>query len=146
MYTPTENTETVQEVAVSTAIGFQPETREQRIQLQALSKELFGSSSKYRKLYTEKALVTHTETQVRKHDDGSETAAKLQVPTLLNGVRQYKMTYRNTEQVLQLLLDAKIKLDNYRAELKKHQEDATAKKAAEETAAKLQEELSGSAH
>lgn len=146
MYIPTENTEVVQETTVSTNINWQPETREQRLQLQALSKELFGTSSKYRKLYSEKTLITHTETQVRKHDDGTETTDKLQVPTLLNGVRQYKMTYRNTEQVLQLLLDAKVKLDNYRAELKKHQEEAASKKAAEETAVKLQEELAGSAH
>jgi hypothetical protein len=85
-------------------------TREQREQLKALSTEVFGVASKYQKLYDQKELVTSKTVEIVPGENGQpDTTKEVEVPVLYNdnGVKQYRMKYRSTEEVLQLLLEFK---------------------------------------
>lgn len=109
------------------------ETREEREELKALSQEVFGVPSRYRKLYSTKELVTQKISEIVPGEDGAPDETKLvEVAALQNGVKQYKMKHRTTEEVLELLREFKAKRDVYLAEMKKKQEEEKAKKAAEE--------------
>ncbi len=122
------------------------ESREEREELKALSKEVFGVPSRYRKLYATQELITHKVAETVPGENGEPDTTKLvEVPLLQNGVKQYRSKYRSTEEVLQLLRDFKVKRDEYMAQVKKQQEEAKAKKEAEEKLKRIQEDLTGSA-
>lgn len=122
------------------------ESREVREQLKALSKEIFGVSSRYQKLYSYQQVLTHKVKETVPGENGApDTEVEKEVPLLYNGSKQSVMKHRSTEEVLQLLLDFKAKRDAYLEAMKAQQEEQ--KKAREEAAKaqKLQEELGGSA-
>jgi len=123
-------------------------TREQRDQMKALSMEIFGASSKWQKLYKFDETLTEMVTETIPGVDGAEdTTKEVKVPLYVPGtkVKQIKRQYRSTQEVLELLLMFKAKRDEYIANMKKMQQEALAKRLADEKAKKLQEELGGSA-
>lgn len=122
------------------------EPRETRELLKALSKEIFSVASKYQKLYASQELITRQTTETMPGENGApDTTKEVEVPVLVNGVKQFRTKYRSTEQVLEVLLGIKVKRDEYMAQMKKQEEEDKAKKAAEELTKKVQEDLSGSA-
>lgn len=122
------------------------ESREEREQLKALSKELFGSPSRYQKLYQYDQVKTHKiKESVPGVDGAPDTEVEKEVPLLYNGSKQSVRKYRTTEEVLQLMLDFKVKRDEYMAQVKKAQEEQKAKEEADKLAKKVQEDLGGSA-
>lgn len=109
------------------------ESREEREELKALSTEIFGVPSRYRKLYATQELITHKVAEVVPGENGEPDTTKLvEVPELKNGVKQYKSKYRNTEEVLQLLREFKAKRDAFLAEMEKKKAEERVKKEVEE--------------
>lgn len=122
-------------------------TRKQLNELKALSKEVFGNESKYKKLL-ERGYY-HEETEEKEETIPEETKAdgtivpaitrKVQVP-ILNENRQRVRTvvYHTYESILELMQNFKKQKDEFMAKWQKDKEDA-------ETAKKAQEEAGGSA-
>jgi hypothetical protein len=125
------------------------ETREQREQLKALSAEIFGKSSRYQKLFVYDQVLTRKIKEVVPGENGApDTEVEKEVPILAPGTTKVKQSvrrYRTVEEVIKLLQDFKAKRDEYIANMKKAQDEAKAKKDAEDQAKKIQEELGGSA-
>lgn len=122
------------------------ESREERETLKALSKEIFGSPSRYQKLYEYDQVKTHKIKETVPGENGApDTEVEKEVPLLFNGSKQSVRKYRTTEEVLKLMLDFKGKRDEYLAKVKADQEEAKAKKAEQELQQKIQNELGGSA-
>lgn len=122
--------------------------REQREKLKLLSSEVFGSSSKWQKLYKFDETLKHTITETIPGIDGAEdTTKEVEVPLYVEGtkVKQMVRKYRTTEEVEALLVTFKAKRDEYIANMKKAQADALAKRQADEAAKKLQSDFGGSA-
>lgn len=124
-------------------------TRQEREQLKALSTEVFGAPSRYQKLFEYDRVLTHKVKETVPGKDGEpDTEKEVEVPLFAKGtvkVKQSVRTYRSHAEVLQLMLDFKAKRDEYLANVKKAQDEAKAKKDAEEATKKLQDELGGSA-
>jgi hypothetical protein len=125
-------------------------TREERDELNALSKEVFGSKSKWQKLINQgyAKLLTEEVTEFvpgeKEEDEG--TTRKVQVPTRRqDGARQSTTVRYTVESIKEYMLQRKEMIDNFKAQIKKQQEDAKAKKELEEQALKVHEELHGSA-
>jgi len=124
--------------------------RQTKDELNALSKEVFGASSRWQKLigngYTE--LVTEeVEEVVPAEKEGEEpTTRKVRVP-LKNaaGMHQSVIKYHTVESVREYMLDRKKMLDQIRAQIKKQQDEARAKKEQEELTKKVHDDLQGSA-
>jgi hypothetical protein len=109
------------------------ETREEREELKALSTEIFGVPSRYRKLYEGMELITHKVAEVVPGENGAPDETKLvEVPELKNGVKQYRSKYRTTEEVLALLREFKAKRDAFLAEMEKTKAAERVKKETEE--------------
>lgn len=125
------------------------ETREQREELKALSKEVFGVSSRYQKLYQYDKVLTQKITETVPGVDGApDTEKEVEVPIYAKGTTKVKQSvrkYRSTEEVLELLRSFKAKRDEFLAQMKAQQEAAKAKKEQDAAAEKLKEELTGSA-
>lgn len=143
-----EEKEQVQEVQTST-LGSTFATREQREELKALSKEVFGVSSRYQKLYEYNQVLTQKIKEIVPGVDGSEDEEKeVEVPIYAKGTTKVKQSvrkYRSTEEVIELLRSFKAKRDEFLAQMKAQQEAAKAKKEQDAAAEKLKEELTGSA-
>lgn len=142
--------ETEEKIEVTTQTAakrdFSNPTRKERELLSTLSKEVFGSPNRYKKLYEYDELVTNKVEEVVPGENGAADTTKIvDVPKLYNGVKQYVRKYRTSDEILVLLKDFKVKRDTFMAEHKKSQEEAAAKKVVEDQAKKLQEELAGSA-
>jgi hypothetical protein len=135
--------------------------RELREELNTLSKEIFGVSSKWQKLMkgmrikatkTVEEVVPGEEVTV-KHADGTETkemtpatTRTVQVPLLTEHGAEYSVVeYKTAEEVLEQLKDMKVQLDNFRAQMKAQQEEQAAKKAQADAEAKVKEAAVGSA-
>ena len=141
----TENTENV--TAQEKTRNFNP-TRKQREQLKALSKEIFGASSKWQKLMEYDHVLTHKVKETVPGENGEPDAEReVEVPLFVAGtkVKQSVRKHRSIEEVLTLLLDFKAKRDEYVAKVKAAQEEAKKKREEEEQARKVQEQLGGSA-
>lgn len=121
-------------------------SRDLREELKELSKEVFGKTSKYQKLFEQQELVTKKVTETVPGENGEpDIQREVTVPVLLNGAKQFRMVYRTPEQVLELLKEFKAKRDEFLAKMKADQEAAAAKAKADADAKKLQEDLGGSA-
>lgn len=122
--------------------------KEQRQELKALSQEVFGVSSKWQKLLEyDEVKKTKVKETVPGENGAPDTEREVEVPLYVPGtkVKQSTRRYRSIEEVLELLREFKAKRDEYIAQIKKQQEEAKAKKEAEEQARKVQEQLGGSA-
>lgn len=122
--------------------------REQREKLKLLSSEVFGSSSKWQKLYKFDEVLKHTVTETVPGVDGAEdTTKEVEIPLYVEGtkVKQSVRKYRTTEEVEALLVMFKAKRDAYIENMKKAQAEALAKRKADEDRKKLEAELNGSA-
>lgn len=125
---------------------FSNPSREEREQLKALSTQVFGASSRYKKLYEYDHVLTHKVTETVPGENGQpDTEVEKEVPLLYNGSKQSVRRYRTTEEVIQLMLDFKTKREEFLAQMKKQQEEQKSKKEADELAKKVQEDLGGSA-
>lgn len=123
--------------------------RTQREELKALSKEVFGASSRYSKLINQgySELVTEEISEIVPGEDGKpDTERMVQVPVKrADGALQYIHKYHTEESVMEYMKQCKVTLDNFKAQMAKKAADEQAKKAQEEANKKAQEELSGSA-
>lgn len=123
--------------------------RKERDELNALSKELFGSSNKWRKLvekgYTE--AVTRVVKEEIPGENGAEPTVKESRVLVLteSGGKQSVTKYHTVESVKALMLEFKAKKDAYVAESLQKQAEEKAKKEKEDNAKKLHEHLAGSA-
>ena len=122
-------------------------TRAEREELKALSKEIFGKSSKYQMFLDgiPEVITKTTIEEVPGENGAPATTKEVKVPVLYNGVKQSRIRYFSVEETKAELLKMKAQLDDIRAQMKKQQEEQEAKKAADELAKKVQEDASGSA-
>ena len=110
-------------------------TRKEREELNALSKEVFGSSSRWQKLvekgYAELVTEDKEEAVPPAKEGDAPTTRTIKVPVLTSfGAKQSTTKYHTAESVMALMLDYKQKIDEIRAKIKEHQE--AAQKAKEE--------------
>ena len=99
--------------------------RELRNELNALSKEVFGVSSKWRTFLKKGAsqLVTRKSTETTPGKDGAEdTTREVDVPVLTPyGAKQFVQKRYSLEEVHELLLSYKKQIDTTREQMKKQQ-------------------------
>lgn len=118
-------------------------------EMKALSKEVFGSSSRWqtmlKKGYSE--VVTRTVTEEIPGENGAEpTVKETKVPVLTeSGGRQSRHKNHTVESLKALMFAYKVQRDAFLAEHKRKQEEEAAKKAQAELDKKITEEVSGSA-
>lgn len=123
--------------------------RQERDELNALSKELFGSANKWRNLvekgYTEP--VTRMIKEEVPGENGAESTFKESRVFLLteSGGKQSVIKYHTVESVKALMLEFKVKKDAYIAESLKKQEEEKAKKEKDEHQKTVHRALAGSA-
>ena len=121
-----------------------------REELEALSKEVFGTTSRYQTLMTkgESLPVTFTVTELVPGVDGAEdTTREVEVNETVPGskVLRLKHVYHTVESVRKRMLDIKSKQDQYRALVAQMEAN---KKAEQDKAKRLQDvqgQLGGSA-
>lgn len=122
------------------------ESREIREQLKSLSLLLFGKSSRYQKLYKYDEVQTHKFKETVPGENGQpDTEKEIEVPLLFNGMKKSVRKHRTTEEVLNLMLDFKTKLEEFNTQMKKKQEEEKAEKETAELSKKIHENLNGSA-
>lgn len=118
-------------------------TRDQREELKALSKEVFGNESKWKKLL-ERGYY-HEETEEKEEtvpgetkEDGTvveATTRKVKVPILnKHGQRVKTVKYHTYESLLKLMVDFKKQMDEIKAQMKKQQDEQQAIQTAQRTA------------
>lgn len=104
--------------------------RAQREELNALSKEVFGVSSKWQKFLDKGTteLKTRKTIEIVPGVDGApDTEKEVVIPDLApNGTKQFYQKYYTLDQVRQLMVDSKTQMDNYRAAMKKQQDEKVA--------------------
>lgn len=125
-------------------------TRQEREELNALSKEVFGVSSKWQKLVNKgysKLITEETTEYVPGATDNDEgTTRKVQVPVKRkDGAHQSTTQHHTLASVRQYMLERKEMLEKIRAEMKRQQDEKKAKEEQERLAKKVHEELQGSA-
>ena len=132
-------------------------TKAIRKELDALSKEVYGTTSRWQKLINQgyKELVTEEkEETIPPEKEGDEpTTRTVKVPVLKNGSQQYVVKRYDESNIKEHLLEQKKHLDNLREQLKKLQEEQARlrkeeeeKRLAEEQAKALHQQIAGSAN
>lgn len=127
---------------------------EEREQLDSLSKEVFGASSRWQTLVKKGFSELVTE-ELEEYVPG-ETAAdgtvgegitrKVQVPVKRkDGAHQHVMKRHDIKSVTLYMIERKAQIDKIKAEIKRMQDEEKAKKDAEALAKKVNAEASGSA-
>lgn len=125
-------------------------TRNLRKELDSLSKEVFGTSSRWQKLvdkgYDELVTEEVTETVPAEKEGDEPTTRQVRVPVLSeSGAKQFVRKFHTVESVREFLGVQKIQLDLIREQIRKLQEDEQAKKLEEARTKQIHEEASGSA-
>lgn len=123
-------------------------TREVRKELDALSKDVFGSSSRWQKLINKgyKELLTEEKEETVPGEKDESTKRIVNVPILTTfGAHRHVVKYHTVESVKEFLLEQKKQLDSIREQIKKQQEELKLKKEQELHAKNLNEVNSGSA-
>jgi hypothetical protein len=131
-------------------------TKKERNELDALSKEVFGATSRWQKLIEKgnQELVTEEVTEIvpAEKEEEEPTKRKVQAPVLKNGSKQYVTKHYTVESVREYMLQAKIQLHAIREMIQKQQHEQKAKqdeiKAKEEATNRtkqIHQALSGSA-
>lgn len=129
--------------------------RKERNELDALSKEVFGSSSRWQKLvlkgHPEIITEEKVETVPPEKEGEQPTEKKINVPVKTTfaksgeGSNQYTTKHYSVESIKTLMLEQKAQMDQIRATIQKHQEEAKAAKEAELKAQRIHETMAGSA-
>lgn len=122
-----------------------------RLELNALSKDVFGTSSRWQKMvdkgYKEQVTEEVTETVPAEKEGDAPTTRQVWVPVKNSGGSFMYVIKRHTvETVLAYMVEQKIKLDALRDQIKKQYEAKLAEQKATEEAKKLNQEFSGSAN
>lgn len=126
-------------------------TRQERKELDTLSKAVFGSSSRWQKLVTyghKEAVMEEKEEIVppdEKGEGGGVNMVKVPVAATKSGGVKYVTKHYTEESIKEFLLQQKKNLDDLREQINKHQEDMKAQRAEEERIKKLNAENAGSA-
>lgn len=126
-------------------------THEEKAELNALSKDVYGASSRWQKLITKgyaKLLTEEVTEYVPNPEDESKegTERKVQMPVLRkDGAKQSVQTYHTVDSIKAEMVDRKAKLDEIRAILKKQQDDAREKQEKEQLSKQVHQDLSGTA-
>ncbi len=124
-------------------------TRKEKDELNTLSKDVFGISSKWQKLvdkgYSELVIEEKEETVPAEKEGDTPTTRKVHVPVLKNGAKQYVTKRHTVESIRDYMLNQKTQLDGIRQMIRDQQEAAQAKERAEVQAKELHKQLSGSA-
>lgn len=118
----------------------------ERKELEALSKEVFGSSTKYKKFMEQgfQELVTEEiDDIVPSTKDGEpDTVKKVKVPVKrADGALQYVTKYHTKESIRLFMLIGKEQIDKLKADIERKKQEEEAKKTAE----RVQEDVGGSA-
>lgn len=142
---PTETKETETAQPVKTDVQDQSEilTKAKRNELEALSQSLFGSKSKYKKLYEQQYYVMRKQVNTVTNEDGATKEVESEVPVLFNGRPQLRVRYLNHTGVKELMLSYKAQLDKMIAEQAKAQVEADNAQAPEETLGEVKAESQG---
>jgi hypothetical protein len=125
-------------------------TGELRKELQALSKEVLGSSSRWQKMLERgtQELLTEDVTEYvpgkTDEDEGTTRVVKLPVKRK-DGALQYVIKHYTPESLKAMLLDLKEKRDNMIIQINKMNAEQKAKQALEAQMKKVQETIGGSA-
>jgi len=125
-------------------------TREQKAELNELSKYVFGSTSKWKKLM-EKGQLTAVTEEVTEYvpnetdPDAEGTTRKVQVPVKVGNSPLSTVKRYSYEEVKEYLLTLKSKKDELMEKIRQHQEEQRKKQEQEALQKKVQEELGGSA-
>lgn len=138
------------QVEIKTSKTISQLTRTEREELNSLSKEVFGASSRWQKLvnkgYSKMVMEKVTELVPGEKEEDEPTTREVDVPVKTSfGALQSTQERHTVDSVRELMLRLKKQLDEYRARMEQLQAEAKAKKEAEDLAAKLQEEVGGSA-
>jgi hypothetical protein len=122
-------------------------SKKERLELNALSKEVFGSSSRWQKLidkgYSDVVTEEKTETVPPEKEGDEPTTKTVEVPVTI-GKNAYRLNkkYYTVESVKQFMLENKANLDKIKEEIKKQQD---VQRESELRTKQLHEEISGSA-
>lgn len=123
--------------------------RELRNELDTLSKQVFGVSSKWKKLVESGVteMITEEKTEMVPGENGAEpTEQKLQVPVKApNGAIQYRVKRFTVEGILEFMRERKKLIDQINEMNRKNREAAEAKQKQEQLAKQVHADLSGSA-
>lgn len=124
--------------------------RKDREELNALSKDVFGTSSRWQKLVDKgylELLQEEKEEEVPAEKEGeAPTTRKVTVPILNEAGQKQHVVKRHTFQsVKEFMLQQKTQLDTIRQMIKDQNEQAQAKERAEAKAQELHQQVSGSA-
>lgn len=126
----------------------------ERDEMKALSKEVYGASSRCKKLIDDgyAQLLTETVTEYvpgKTKEDGTEeegTTREVQVPLKrADGAKQSVITRHTVDSVRKEMLDRKAKIAEIRAIMKQQQDEQQAKRQKEALMREVHEELQGSA-
>ena len=123
--------------------------RKLKEELNALSREVFGASSRWVKLIENgyHKPVTETVTEFvpdEAHPEGG-TNRQVEVPVKHKGIPLSRVERHTVESVHTLLLDLKAKRDTFLAEIEQRRQEEEAKKAQEKLQKEVNEQLMGSA-
>lgn len=126
-------------------------TKQMRQELGVLSKDVFGSSSRWEKLvdrgYTD-AVTQEVDEVVPAEKEGDEPTTKKTrqlVSATKNGGTLYRLYFHDVDSIKTYMLERKVQLDNIREMMRKSQEEAKQKAVDAEEAKKLQDKVGGSA-
>lgn len=124
--------------------------RQTREEMNALSKEVFGASSRWQKLLTKgypKLLTEEVEETVPAEKEGEEPKViKVQKPVLrADGAKQSVQAYHTVESVKEMMLALKVKRDEFLAMIAQQQKEQEEAKKKAELQEKVQSELAGAA-
>src|SRR5580693_10476931 len=116
-------------------------TRAERKELDLLSKDIFGSSSRWQKLINkgyDEMVTEEVEETVPAEKEGEEpTKRMVKVPVLApNGTHKFVRKYHTIESVLEFMVEQKKQLDIVRAQIAKQRDELIAKINAENEAKK----------
>lgn len=124
-------------------------SRDNRKALDALSLEVFGSSSKWQKLVNDGAvqILTEKKTETIPGVDGApDTTQEVDIPLLrADGAMQSVLKRYTPESAEKLMLEMKDRRDKVLAMINAQEEEKKAKAAQEALQKKIQEDLAGSA-
>lgn len=129
-------------------VGVGSLSREERQELNALSKEVFGATSKWLKYINQGHPVKATTTVKESvpQDDGTEKLVEKQVAKLLPHGAEYRiMKYYTISEVKAMMLDLKEKITAFKEMLKQQEVERQAKETAAKLAKAVQSQAGGSA-
>lgn len=124
-------------------------SREFRMELNALSKEVFGVSSRWQTILKKgtSQLVTKKVIETVPGKEGEEPTTKEVDQAVLtpHGAKVFVQKYPTLEELHETMLNYKIQLDAIKAQMKKQEEEKIAKEAEEKAIQTVKEAAQGTA-